>query len=125
MIALNISDRERGALYLVFSAGPSWGGSVEALLLRDAVYSELGLDEFETKTTPLKDMPGIPSRSYQLPRDAVEHIVASVAANGMVRDLARILAPLVRRARPVLAVQEKKSALVSVPSEPDGDPLTS
>lgn len=97
---VTLSQKERGVIFLVVTAGATWGGSEKALLARAEMYRQLRLHEFEGKVTESTDT----QRKYDLSPETVEHVIATVTAPEIRLPFNQALGiePAVRRLRVAL-----------------------
>lgn len=95
MTTIDFSERERYALFVIFSQ-EDWGGSEAALLARDDAYQALDLAAFETAPAVApSDAPAL----FTLAPPLVDYLCAALPRPGQSRELGRISARLLRRLR--------------------------
>lgn len=98
---VTLSQLERGVIFLVVTAGATWGGSEEALLTGAEMYRVLHLAEFEN--TKIAN-PSATQRKYDLSPAVVKHIIATITGGPIRMPFNHALAvePAIRRLRAAL-----------------------
>ena len=97
---VTFSDQERAGVFALLERGNDWGGSEQALLLRDETYEALALSEFERDRGELDVAKlGAKQKPVELRPEVVDYVLAVVVQPGQPRALGRLMASVVRRLR--------------------------